>query len=184
MVAPAAWRAEAALWTSAPLVKVSSTSNTRRPRTPELTVNPWSLAARGAVAFAVAAFEPRDCRHETSPPSTCFNATIRLRRLPLSTRRDRAGGPLVPALRPLLPRRRGAAHRARGRGRPCHRLPLGAALHAATGRRRQTMPPHRWGPMVCGRDVCEGRRQMALRLPGDRSVRPGDRCVRVRPTRR
>jgi hypothetical protein len=53
----------------------------------------------GAVAFAVAAFEPRDCRHETSPPSPCSDATICLRRLPLPTRCDRAGGPLVAALR-------------------------------------------------------------------------------------
>jgi hypothetical protein len=30
-----------------------------------------------------------------------------------------------------------------GRGRPWHRLPLGAAPHAAPGRRRQPMPPHR-----------------------------------------
>src|SRR4249919_2496753 len=63
--------------------------------------------ARRRCCVAVAAFEPRDCRHETLPPSSCSDATIRLRRLPLPTRCDRAGGPLVPALRPLLTRRRG-----------------------------------------------------------------------------
>jgi hypothetical protein len=40
--------------------------------------------------------------------------------------------------------------------------------------------PHRRGPMVCGRDVREGRRQVALRLPGDRPGRPGHRRVRSR----
>jgi hypothetical protein len=72
----------------------------------------------------VAAFEPRDCRQETSPPWRCSDATIRLRRLPLPHLTSscwRSAGSCATA---SLPRRRRAAHRARGRGRPCHRLPL------------------------------------------------------------
>ena len=50
-------------------------------------------------------------------------------------------------LQPVLPRRRGAAGRARCRGRPRHRLPVGAAVHAAAGRRRPVRrhsPGDRW----------------------------------------
>jgi hypothetical protein len=46
----------------------------------------------GAGAFMVTAFEQRNCRHESLPPSPRSGATIRLRRLPLPTRRDRPGG--------------------------------------------------------------------------------------------
>jgi len=40
------------------------------------------------------AFEQRDFPHEDSPPSPCSSPAIRLRRLPLPTRRHRAPGPL------------------------------------------------------------------------------------------
>jgi len=39
-------------------------------------------------------------------------------------------------------------------------------------------PAHRWGSVVCRRDVREGPQPAALRLPGGRSVRAGRRCVR------
>ena len=50
---------------------------------------------RGHVASAATASEQRDCRYENSPPSSCTHYTVRLRRLPLPTRCDRAGSPLV-----------------------------------------------------------------------------------------
>src|SRR6266487_684815 len=68
---------------------------------------PWCLTLRtardGTVAFAVTAFEQRDCRHENPPPSRCSRSAVRLRQLPLPARRHRAGGALVPTLRPVLP---------------------------------------------------------------------------------
>jgi hypothetical protein len=96
-------------------------------------------------------------RYHIPPPAPFSRCTLRIRRLPLSTRRDRAGCPLVLALRAVLSRRRRVARRARGRGRPRQHLPVDGAVHAAAGRRRQAMPPHPRGPMACGRDVCAGR---------------------------
>jgi hypothetical protein len=55
----------------------------------------------------------------------CSCATLCLRWLLPSARGDRAGDTLVPSLRPVVPRRRGAAHRAWRRGRPHHRPRLG-----------------------------------------------------------
>jgi hypothetical protein len=85
----------------------------------------------GTVALAVAVSERRDCRHENPPPAPCSCSAIGLRRLPLPTRRHRPRGPLVPALRPVLPRRRRTPGRARHPGRPRHHLPLGPPVHAA-----------------------------------------------------
>ena len=70
----------------------------------------------GTVAFAVTAFERREWRHENSPPSSRSSPAGHLRRLPVPTRGHRRRGPLVPALRPVVSRRRGATGRARGRG--------------------------------------------------------------------
>ena len=66
----------------------------------------------GAVAFATTAFEQRDCSDEKSSPLPRSHRPLSLRGLPLPTRRHRAVGALVPALRPVLPRCRRAAHRA------------------------------------------------------------------------
>jgi transposase-like protein len=57
--------------------------------------------------------EQADCRHENPPPAPGYHPAICLRRLLLPARGDRAGGPLVPAFRVVVPRRRGAAHRTR-----------------------------------------------------------------------
>jgi hypothetical protein len=78
---------------------------------------------------------------ESSPPPP---APFALSPASASTRADHPCGPLVPALRPVLSRRRGAAGRAGRRGRPRHRLPLGAAGHAAAGRGRPAVPPPGW----------------------------------------
>src|SRR4029450_859786 len=91
------------------------------------------VAAGGTVASAATASKRRDCRHENPPPSPCSRYAVCLPRLPLPTRRDRRGGSLVAALRPVLPRRRGTAGGAWCGGRPCHRVPMGAAVHAAAG---------------------------------------------------
>ena len=94
--------------------------------------------------------------------------------------------PVVPPVRPVLPGPRGAAGRARRRGRPRHRLPVGAAVHTATSRGRPAVPPPGWGPLVRGRDLREGRWTVALPLPlpRDRPVRTGHRRARVPAERR
>ena len=79
----------------------------------------------------------------------------------------------------VLPRPRGAAHRARCRGRPRHHLPVGAAVHAAVRRRRPAMPARRRRPLAGRRDLCERRRSMAVRVSSDRSVRAGHRRIRL-----
>jgi RibD C-terminal domain len=67
-----------------------------------------STTLDGAVAFAVNACEQRDCRHENPSHSLCSTPALRLCRLPLPLRRDRRCCPLVPAVRPVLSRRRRA----------------------------------------------------------------------------
>jgi hypothetical protein len=54
---------------------------------------------------------------------------VGVRRVSVPGRGDPGGGALIPALRPVLPRRRGAAGRTPHRGQPRHGLPLGAAVH-------------------------------------------------------
>jgi transposase-like protein len=61
-------------------------------------------------------------------PSSPTRAALGLRRVPLPARGHHPGGPLVPALRPLLPGRRRAPCRARHRGRPGQGVPVGSAL--------------------------------------------------------
>ena len=81
-----------------------------------------------------------DSHHENLPSSPRCDRTIRLRWLLLPARRDRAGGALVPTLRAVVSRHRGAARRTRHRRGSRHGLPLGPAIHADAGRGR---PPCR-----------------------------------------
>jgi hypothetical protein len=64
-------------------------------------ISPTTL--EGTVALAAPASERRDWRHENPPPSPHASPSICLRQLPFPTRRDRARGPLVPPLWPVLP---------------------------------------------------------------------------------
>jgi hypothetical protein len=84
-----------------------------------------------------------------------------------------------PHILTVLPRPRRTPHRTRRSGRPRHHLPLGPAVHAAAGRRRPAQPPPRRQSLAGRRDLCEGRRPVAVCLPGHRPVRPGHRrsCV-------
>jgi uncharacterized membrane protein YraQ (UPF0718 family) len=69
--------------------------------------------------------------HEISPMlSPPPGAKVGLRRVPVSARGHRPGGPVVPAVRPVLPGRRGAPGRTRHRGRPREHLPVGPAVRA------------------------------------------------------
>src|SRR4029453_14572318 len=69
--------------------------------------------------------------HEISPmPSPPPSAKVGLRRVPVPARGHHPGGALVPAVRPVLPGRRGAPGRARHRGRPREYLPVGPAVRA------------------------------------------------------
>src|SRR3954447_8311409 len=61
--------------------------------------------------------------------SSLVCSPLGVRRVPVPGRGDRGGGPVVPALWALLPRRRGTAGQTRDRGRPRHGLPLGATVH-------------------------------------------------------
>src|ERR687886_439443 len=73
----------------------------------------------GSVALAADAGCVREGGwHETPllPPPAEPGAAVGVRRLPLPARGDRVGGALVPALRPVVPGRGGAAGRARRRG--------------------------------------------------------------------
>jgi hypothetical protein len=83
----------------------------------------------------------------------------------------------------ILPRRRRATRRPQHRGRPRHDPPLGAAVHAAAGRGCPVLSARRRPALVRGRDLCEGGWPLALRIPGDRSVRPGHRCIRLHSAR-
>jgi hypothetical protein len=96
---------------------------------------------------------------------------------------DRGGGALVPALRAPVPRCRGTAQRTRDRGRPGDGLPPGAAVHPAAGRRRPIRPPHTWRPVVRRRNLREGQRSLALRLPSGRPTGPGHRAPVTPPGR-
>ncbi len=69
--------------------------------------------------------------HEISPmPSPPPSAKVGLRRVPVPARGHHPGGAVVPAVRPVLPGRRGAPRRARHRGRPREHLPVGPAVRA------------------------------------------------------
>ena len=70
----------------------------------------------GTVAAAVSSREQADCRHEPLPSPLRRCRTLCVRWLLLPTRGDRAGGALVPARRPVVSRRGGAARRTRHRG--------------------------------------------------------------------
>jgi hypothetical protein len=132
----------------------------------------WGLSVGHCCIPGDASKQP-DCRYETLPHSPTSSSAICLCRLPLPVRRHRARRALVPALRPVLPRCRGAARRAWCRGRPCHDLPVGPAVHAAADRGCSPLPARRRRPLAGGRDLCEGRRSVAVHLPCDRSVRAG-----------
>jgi hypothetical protein len=150
-----------------PGASVGSTWTTRRPQ------SMWRIAQLGIIASPATASKQPDCQYETPPHSPSSSSAICLCRLPLPVRRHRARRPLVPALRPVLPRCRGAARRAWCRGRPCHDLPVGPAVHAAADRGCSPLPARRRRPLAGGRDLCEGRRSVAVHLPCDRSVRAG-----------
>ncbi len=69
--------------------------------------------------------------HEISPmPSPPPGAKVGLRRVPVPARGHHPGGALVPAVRPVLPGRRGAPRRARHPCRPREHLPVGPAVRA------------------------------------------------------
>ena len=77
---------------------------------------------------------------EERRPVTNVPVTVSFHRVPVSARRDRVGGALVPAVWPVLPRHRGIAGRARYRRRSRHRLPMGTTVHTAAGRRGSVRP--------------------------------------------
>src|SRR3954470_5555044 len=99
-----------------------------------------------------------------------FDIVVRASWLSVPARGHRGRGALVPALRPVLPRCRGAARRAGHRGRPRHGLPVGANLHSRVHRRRPSGPPRERQSMVRRRNVPEGRRPLEVSVSGSRSA--------------
>ena len=92
--------------------------------------------------------------------------------------------PLRPALRTLLPRRRGAARRTRC---PVDHVTVYRwvqRVYITAGRRRPSPPPHTGRSVVRRRDIRQGQRDLALRLPGARPARPGHRRAAGDPPRR
>ena len=81
-------------------------------------------------------------------PSRCRGSSaVGLRWFPVPSGRDLGRGPIVPALRAVVPRRGGSAGRAWCRGRPPDRVPLGAVVHARfldAARLPPSLPGDRW----------------------------------------
>ena len=103
-------------------------------------------------------------------------------RAPVPARGDHAGGPLVPAVRTLVSRCRGAAGPARASRSttsPVYRW--AAAVHPAVRRGRPPAPARHRRPLVRRRGLRQGRRPLAVPVPGGRPVRPGHRRHDVRP---
>ena len=76
-----------------------------------------------------------------------FRIGVGVRRVPLPAGGDLGGGAVVPAVRPVLPRCRGTACRARRRCRSRHHLPVGATVHPGVcrgSRSRRHCPGDRW----------------------------------------
>src|SRR6266508_4243731 len=110
---------------------------------PVMAILRWGHALGAPVALAVEARDQQDSAHEISPiHSFAPDPALSLRRVSVPTRDHYPGRPLVPAVRALLPGRRGAPGRARDRGRPRHDLPLGPTLRAGVrrGRTSSTAP--------------------------------------------
>jgi hypothetical protein len=116
-------------------------------------------------------------------PISCSSGSrsseLGVRRVPVPSRDHCPRGALVPAVWAVVPGRRRVPHRTRDRGRPRHGVPVGPALHTAPRGRRPTMPTRGRRPLVCGRDLRQGRRPVALRVPGSRPVRPDHRRLRL-----
>jgi len=118
------------------------------------------------------------------PLSPVAASEVGVRRVPVPRRGDRRCGALVPAVQPFVSGRGGTAGRTGRRGRSRHRLSVGAAVHTTAGRRRPIRPPLTRRQVVHRRDVRQGQRGVALRVPGDRPARAGHRRARLVPPRR
>src|SRR6266545_3463429 len=70
---------------------------------------PLRVTDRGTVALVATSVIEETHAHEISPIPSPRTGAERLRRIPVPAGSDHAGGPLVPAVRSVLPRRRGAA---------------------------------------------------------------------------
>jgi hypothetical protein len=119
------------------------------------------------------------------PPCPRSVATsVGVRRVPVPAGGDRSRGSLVSAVRPVLPGCGGVARRAWGRGGPRDGPPVGPAVHPAAGRGRPAVSARGRGPLVRRRDLPQGRRQVAVCVPGSGPVRAGHRRVPVLPAGR
>jgi hypothetical protein len=105
----------------------------------------------------------------TDPSS--HSCSLGVRRLPVPAGGDRAGGALVPAVRPVLPGCGGTASRAWHRGRSRDGAPVGAAVQSPAGRCRPVRPASGGRSPACGRDLHQGRGPVGLPVPGGRPVR-------------
>jgi len=119
----------------------------------------------GTLGVRTSATVERGCRDESSSshpthPGTCLR--ILWIPVPIWSHPDRRA--VVLALRIVLPGSGGTARRTWHRGRPRDPLPVGSAVHTLTHRRGPAMSPPGWYSLVCRRDLCEGFRDLAVRL--------------------
>src|SRR5215213_4963148 len=130
----------------------------------------WRLP-RVEPAGAICASEPevahdpeRPCREAEAPVEGRFQGP------PLRSDPDPAGGLVVPALSPELPRHRGAVPGARPGGRPLHPEPLGAGLRSPDRTPAAALPqtPLRVNPGR--RDLHQDPWPVALPVPGHRQA--------------
>jgi len=96
-----------------------------------------ALDENGTVAFVPRTSPGEHASWSGEINTTGRRCTLGVRRAPLPTRGDHAGGALVCAVLAVLSGRRGAARRTRHRSRPHQRVPVGAPVHPAV---------HRGGP--------------------------------------
>ena len=107
-----------------------------RSRTGTVALNPRGRSARSRARLEV-----------VRSPCRATAARSGFAGVPLPAGSHHAGRPLVPAVRAVLPRRRGAARRTRHRGGPRDREPVGPAVHPAVleaARPCRRAPGDRW----------------------------------------
>jgi putative transposase len=101
----------------------------------------WQRCRTGSVALAD--HSEWETGSMTAPGSSSVFAGFRFPREVIAGR-----GPLVPALRAVLPGRRGTAGRARRHRRSRHHLPVGPAVHPRVHRSCPVLPPRSRRPLV------------------------------------
>jgi hypothetical protein len=105
------------------------------------------MARDGHVALRVGMIETDLGGEVVEPSSSVVASEVCVRLLAVPTGSERRRHSLVSTVQPVLSGRGGTAGRTRRGGRPRHRVPVGAAVHSAAGRRHRFArhsPGNRW----------------------------------------